>query len=126
MSGKFQKGDRIEVTTNGLTGTVTGVSYNSTTQEEEVYIVWDHDPSRGEVCYPSDDVESIWNVLPRHNVIASYYYGDNNENLPSGKNQDYSWYCPKNYPNPHKWVDAGFNHTRMCCYHCGIDKPESK
>lgn len=23
----------------------------------------------------------------------------------------------------HKWVDIGFNHSKMVCYHCGIDKP---
>jgi hypothetical protein len=128
---KFKANDRIRVNENGFEAVIHAVSFNSIYQETEYYIMWDNFPEKGLCCYNASDVDSMWDSVA--NIVKALeaaepdrnYVNQDGEGLPPGFMGIDFGYLPEDKKKEcdHKWVNASLMFEKMCCYHCGIDKP---
>lgn len=130
MSQNFKTGDRIRVKDRGHEGLIAGVSFNSIHQETEYYVIWDHFQKCGQVCYNASDVGDMWQQIGNlkdaieADAVGKGYVDQDGE-LPKG-NDIYRYKVQYTYEDKkecdHKWVEVGFNHSKIVCYHCDKEK----
>lgn len=134
---KFEKNDRFRVKESELEGTVVGTSFNSIYQEDEVYVVWDNFPDKGQCFYSATGLDSMWEKIGKikdAQVLSSQIQNSdgNDDGMHGYVNQDYlpRGAGPGEFTKEeskkgceHKRVDAGFTHSKFVCFHCGIDMP---
>lgn len=134
---KFKRGDRISVSENGNTGTISGTANSN---NGPVYFLdWDH--FQGTITYMADQVDDIWTKIKDiqnslHAETAdsdaldamSYMMGvlpgeSSAAHSAPGRELPYSGTWTQKKECDHKWVNASLQFEKLCCYHCGIDKP---
>jgi hypothetical protein len=122
---KLNKGDRFIVNENGLTGKVDYVS----TASDHIWVTWDSFPDKGPIPYAMSDAFAIWTKIDEHGneIGVDYAPADTNDKLPKSStwNPFYGYMPPEEEKKgcDHKWVEVGFTHTKIVCYHCDMEKP---
>lgn len=133
MEFKFDSKDRIMVKSNYFTGTIIAtVLFNTPKRDLLYHICWDHIPNQM-FPYMASDVDDLWEKIAQIKDAtilgvdpgSSYINQDPDRKLPVSS-QD--WRLPifeddKKKECDHKWVNASLQFEKLCCYHCGIDKP---
>lgn len=119
---KFEFWDKIRVKENGLTGHVMNsydvISTNFPGGKNGLHytILWDHYPDP--CVYAAKDVDDLWEKVKE-------IKNEQNVRIPGG----IEWIDINIDINnvkascDHKWVNASLIFEKMCCYHCGVDKP---
>lgn len=125
---KLSTGDRVVEVTSRYMGVVENVSFNSIFQENEYFIRWDDGglsmftELEAEHKLAKDNGQGHAMTLPPgfqfkvptsgwHNVsvnLSDLSIGSPISHDPTDKSKS----CD------HKWVEVGFTHTKMVCYHC--------
>jgi len=124
---KFDNGDRFEVKTNGLKGTIKYVirDYTDYGMVEEYEVKWDSFSQSFRNSYMADDVDDLWDKIAdiKNDTYSQLYADDAKSNLPYGI---YGVMPGDNVKKDceHKWVEVGFQFTKMVCYHCDKEKPQ--
>ena len=126
---KFQVKDRFRVIENGLEGIISATSFNSIYQETEYYVTWDSFPNKGQCSYMASEVDSMWEKIAKIKEMfktanAGSGYISQDTHLPEGSpwiNDNSDFKMPK-IECDHKWVEVGFNHTKIVCKHCDVEQ----
>lgn len=119
---KFGVGDFIQVIENGNKGLIveTSIFFGNNTSDTIYSVEWEFLPGRH--TYSATDADLIWEKvnsvnlrLPRGIDFIPISINLDSSGLQASDNTLRKKECV------HKKVDAGFTHSRIVCYHCGID-----
>jgi len=127
---KFQIGDRIQVNDNGSTALIVAIdsSFAPYGITHMYTIIWYSFRDMGECSYAANDVDDMWTKIDNirdAQIGIEYAPADVNDRLPRGLSSqglmdpgiEFKKECT------HKWVEVGFAHTKIVCYHCDMEKP---
>ena len=121
---KFKQGDRFKVKDEyselGMTGTVTGTSFNSIYQRDEYVVLWDTNKLSPET-YSMEECDRMWNhECPVVGQVDSRPYWIKEMAKESAAKPETSTVMCQAYG--HEWIEVGFQFTKTICKRCDVSK----
>jgi len=125
---KFQVGDRFKVKDEfselGMTGLISGTSFNSIYQRDEYVVRWDNSPL-SENTYSTDECDRMWD---HECPVVGFRASQGIDFIPMSitiGGIDYTKEQIMCNAYNHDWVEVGFHFTKTVCKRCDVEKSKT-